>query len=107
MSLQLVALLFSPIATEMQVTVNAIIWLRQAKERMALTNISGAMTIRATVPTAGVVSIAVTALFLMFRGGRMSVLTWAARPPAPQISHDRFHHEIVIRSRRSRVINDV
>jgi cation:H+ antiporter len=49
---QLVALLFSPIATEMPETMNAIIWVRQGKERMALANISGAMMIQATVPTA-------------------------------------------------------
>jgi len=30
---------------------NAIIWVRQGKERMALANISGAMMIQATVPS--------------------------------------------------------
>src|SRR6202022_2030147 len=40
---QLVALLLSPIATEMPETMNAIIWVRQGKERLALANISGAM----------------------------------------------------------------
>ncbi len=49
---QLVALLLSPIATEMPETMNAIIWVRQGKERLALANISGAMMIQATVPTA-------------------------------------------------------
>jgi cation:H+ antiporter len=31
---------------------NAVIWVRQGKERLALANISGAMMIQATVPTA-------------------------------------------------------
>jgi cation:H+ antiporter len=98
MSPQLVALLFSPIATEMPETMNAIIWVRQGKERMALCNISGAMMIQATVPTAcglfgtpwlfsppvilagGITAIAVTVLFLMFRGGRVTgkQLSWAS-----------------------------
>jgi cation:H+ antiporter len=95
---QLVALLLSPIATEMPETMNAIIWVRQGKERMALANISGAMMIQATVPTAlglfatpwlfdrspivagGVTALAVVALFLMFRGGRVTGkrLSWAS-----------------------------
>lgn len=98
MSPQLVALLFSPIATEMPETMNAIIWVRQGKERMALCNISGAMMIQATVPTAcglfgtpwlfsppvvlagGITAIAVTVLFLMFRGGRVTgkQLSWSS-----------------------------
>ncbi|MFZ8263716.1 sodium:calcium antiporter, partial [Staphylococcus aureus] len=49
---QLVALLLSPVATEMPETMNAIIWVRQGKERLALANISGAMMIQATIPTA-------------------------------------------------------
>jgi cation:H+ antiporter len=49
---QLTALLLSPIATELPETMNAIIWVRQGKERMALANISGAMMIQATIPTA-------------------------------------------------------
>jgi cation:H+ antiporter len=90
MSPQLVALLLSPIATEMPETMNAIIWVRQGKERMALANISGAMMIQATVPTAfglfatswllappliiagAVTALAVVALFLMFRDGRVT-----------------------------------
>jgi cation:H+ antiporter len=47
-----VALLLSPIATELPETMNAIIWVRQGKERLALANISGAMMIQATVPSA-------------------------------------------------------
>jgi cation:H+ antiporter len=49
---QLAALLFSPIATELPEIMNAVIWVRQGKERLALANISGAMMIQATVPTA-------------------------------------------------------
>jgi cation:H+ antiporter len=48
----LVALLLSPVATELPETVNALIWVRQGKERLALANISGAMMIQATVPSA-------------------------------------------------------
>lgn len=49
---QLLALLLSPIATELPETMNAVIWVRQGKYRLALSNISGAMMIQATVPTA-------------------------------------------------------
>lgn len=87
---QLVALMLSPIATEMPETMNAIIWVRQGKERLALANISGAMMIQATIPTAfglfytpwlfdsslviaGCVTIVATALlFWMFRGGEVT-----------------------------------
>jgi cation:H+ antiporter len=95
---QIVALLLSPIATEMPETMNAIIWVRQGKENMALANISGAMMIQATIPTAfglfftpwlferplifagGITAITVLALFLMFRGGRVTGkrLSWAS-----------------------------
>jgi len=95
---QLVALLLSPIATEMPETMNAIIWVRQGKENMALANISGAMMIQATIPTAcglfgtpwlfersliaaaAVTTIAVLALFFMFRGERVTGrrLSWAS-----------------------------
>jgi len=46
-----VALLLSPIATEMPEVLNAIIWVRQGKTRLALANLSGAMMIQATVPS--------------------------------------------------------
>ncbi len=87
---QLLALLLSPIATELPETLNAIIWVRQGKHRLALANISGAMMIQATVPTAlglfftpwvldpallvgaGVTAVAVTAMFLAFRRGIVS-----------------------------------
>lgn len=46
------ALLLSPVATELPETMNALIWVRQGKERLALANISGAMMIQATIPSA-------------------------------------------------------
>lgn len=49
---QLAALLLSPLATELPETMNAVIWVRQGKYRLALANISGAMMVQATVPTA-------------------------------------------------------
>ena len=49
---QLTALLLSPIATELPETLNAVIWLKQGKASLALGNISGAMMIQATVPSA-------------------------------------------------------
>ncbi len=87
---QLLALLLSPIATELPETMNAIIWVRQGKHRLALANISGAMMIQATVPTAfgifftpwlldrslilagGVTAVAVAVMFLAFRRGVIS-----------------------------------
>jgi cation:H+ antiporter len=95
---QPLALLLSPIATEMPETMNAVIWVRQGKERLALANISGAMMIQATIPSAlgllftpwllqwsliwaGVVTLAATAvLYLMFRSDRITPLklAWAA-----------------------------
>lgn len=48
----LVALVLSPVATELPETINALIWVRQGKERLALANISGAMMIQATIPSA-------------------------------------------------------
>jgi cation:H+ antiporter len=83
----LVALLLSPVATEMPETMNALIWVRQGKERLALANISGAMMIQATIPSAlgigftpwrfdsillasGVITaLAIGYLWLMFRRG--------------------------------------
>jgi len=49
---QVLALLLAPIATELPETLNAVIWVRQGKTRLALANISGAMMIQATIPTA-------------------------------------------------------
>lgn len=87
---QLLALLLSPIATELPETLNAVIWVRQGKYRLALANISGSMMIQATVPTAlglfftpwlfdsslivaAVVTLAaVTIMFVAFRRGIVS-----------------------------------
>ena len=48
----LIALVLSPVATELPETMNALIWVRQGKTSLALGNISGAMMIQATVPSA-------------------------------------------------------
>jgi cation:H+ antiporter len=45
------ALLLSPVATELPEIMNAVIWVRQGKTKLALANISGAMMIQATVPS--------------------------------------------------------
>jgi len=52
MSPHLVALLLSPIATELPEMLNVFIWVKQGKETLALANISGSMMIQATVPSA-------------------------------------------------------
>jgi cation:H+ antiporter len=49
---QMVALLLSPVATELPEILNAVIWVRQGKMALALGNISGAMMIQATIPSA-------------------------------------------------------
>ncbi|MBU6266728.1 MAG: sodium:calcium antiporter [Sphingomonadales bacterium] len=87
---QLLALLLSPIATELPETMNAVIWVRQGKYRLALANISGAMMIQATIPTAlglfftpwlltppllvaaGATMLAILIMFLVFRRGNAS-----------------------------------
>ncbi|MFG3001852.1 sodium:calcium antiporter [Streptomyces sp. NPDC048340] len=51
LSATVTALLLSPIATELPEIMNAVIWIRQGKVRLALANISGAMMIQATVPS--------------------------------------------------------
>ncbi|MHA6203295.1 sodium:calcium antiporter [Dyella soli] len=89
LSPHLVALVLSPVATELPETMNALIWVRQGKERLALANISGAMMIQATIPSsmalfatpwlfdaplmvAGVLTgVAVIYLWWMFRRGRV------------------------------------
>lgn len=48
----IVALLFAPVATELPEILNALIWVRQGKSQLALSNISGAMMIQATIPSA-------------------------------------------------------
>ena len=90
LSAQLVALLLSPVATELPEAMNALIWVRQGRERLALANISGSMMIQGTIPTALglfftpwhldpalVVSAVYTGaatllLFVQFRRGRMT-----------------------------------
>ncbi len=90
MHAQLLALLISPVATELPETLNAVIWVRQGKIRLALANISGAMMIQATVPTAfglfftpwlldrslliagGVTAAAIVVLLVAFRRGHAS-----------------------------------
>ena len=94
----LVALLLSPVATELPETMNAVIWIRQGKHRLALANISGAMMIQATIPTAlglfftrwyfdaplvlaaGVTIIAVAGLLLLLRRNALTAtrLAWFA-----------------------------
>jgi cation:H+ antiporter len=87
---QLVALILSPVATELPETLNALIWVRQGRERLALANISGAMMIQATVPAglgvlfttwrfgpplviaASTATAAVILLWLMFRRQRVN-----------------------------------
>ncbi|HEY4291878.1 sodium:calcium antiporter [Luteibacter sp.] len=87
LSPHIVALVLSPVATELPETVNALIWVRQGKERLALANISGAMMIQATIPSSlalfatpwlfdtplivagAITAVAVIALWAMFRRG--------------------------------------
>ncbi|TCV91161.1 cation:H+ antiporter [Luteibacter rhizovicinus] len=90
LSPHLVALVLSPVATELPETVNALIWVRQGKERLALANISGAMMIQATIPSSlalfatpwlfdaplivagAITGVAVVFLWIMFRRGDVS-----------------------------------
>ncbi|WP_438485245.1 sodium:calcium antiporter [Streptomyces sp. S186] len=51
LSASVTALLLSPVATELPEIMNAVIWVRQGKTKLALANISGAMMIQATVPS--------------------------------------------------------
>ncbi len=77
---------------------NAVIWVRQGRERLALANISGAMMIQATVPSAlglfftpwlldyslltagAVTTVAVVILWVLFYRGRVS--SWSLVPLA-------------------------
>ncbi len=52
MSPHVAAMLLAPVATELPEILNALIWVRQGKARLALANISGAMMIQATIPSA-------------------------------------------------------
>src|SRR5699024_4827764 len=85
-----VALLLSPVATELPEIMNAIIWVRQGKRHLALANISGSMMIQATVPSAlglfftpwlfgpplilaaAITTISVLGLFLLLRRGLLT-----------------------------------
>lgn len=96
MSPHLAALLLAPVATELPEIMNALIWVRQGKERLALANISGAMMIQATIPSAmaiamtpwlldgpllvagGMTLVAIVMLWLRFRRATMSVPALAA-----------------------------
>jgi cation:H+ antiporter len=90
---EVTALLLSPIATELPEIMNAIIWVRAGKARLALANISGEMMIQATVPSgigllftpwllspplviAGLVTMAAIGyLLVVLRRGRLSPVT--------------------------------
>jgi Ca2+/Na+ antiporter len=92
----LLALLLSPVATELPETLNAVIWVRQGRARLALANISGSMMIQATVPAAlgllftpwrldrplllaGAITLAaVTLLYAAFRAGRVGPVLLSA-----------------------------
>jgi cation:H+ antiporter len=87
----LVALFLSPVATELPEIMNTLIWVRNGKERLALANISGAMMIQATIPSAlglfftpwlfdGLLAasalvtiIAISYLWILFRQDRINV----------------------------------
>ena len=45
------ALLLAPVATELPEVMNALIWVRQGKAQLALSNVSGSMMVQATVPS--------------------------------------------------------
>lgn len=51
LSPQLVSMFVAPVATELPELLNALIWVRQGKDKLALANISGSMMIQATIPT--------------------------------------------------------
>jgi len=48
----IISLFLSPIATELPEILNAVIWVRQGKIPLALSNISGSMMVQATIPSA-------------------------------------------------------
>ena len=51
LSATVTALLLAPVATELPEVMNALIWVRQGKTQLALSNISGSMMVQATVPS--------------------------------------------------------
>lgn len=118
------ALLLSPVATELPETLNAVIWVRQGKVALVLGNISGAMMIQATIPSAlgifftpwllsrplvwaGVVTmIAVATLLVLLRKHalsptRLSLVACSTRylQPASSCWEARWHSEIRLRNR--------
>jgi cation:H+ antiporter len=90
------ALLLAPVATELPEIMNALIWIRQGKTQLALSNISGSMMVQATVPSglailftpwqfdgplvlSGLVTAAAIGfLLVVLRRGRLSAVTLAA-----------------------------
>lgn len=90
------ALLLAPVATELPEVMNALIWVRQGKTQLALSNISGSMMVQATVPSglgilftswefdgplllSGLVTAtAIAFLLAILRRGRMSARALAA-----------------------------
>ena len=94
----IISLFLRPLATERPETLNAVIWVRQGKIGLALSNISGSMMVQATIPSALgiyftpwifdeylVMSVAVTMLSILFlwltlKRGRFSAgrLSYAA-----------------------------
>ena len=51
LSAAVTALLLAPVATELPEVMNAVIWVRQGKAQLALSNVSGSMMVQATVPS--------------------------------------------------------
>jgi cation:H+ antiporter len=51
LSSAVVALLLAPVATELPEVMNALIWVRQGKTQLALSNMSGSMMVQTTVPS--------------------------------------------------------
>jgi cation:H+ antiporter len=51
LSSAVVALLLAPVATELPEVMNALIWVRQGKHQLALSNMSGSMMVQATIPS--------------------------------------------------------
>ncbi len=96
LSKAVVALLLAPVATELPEVMNALIWVRQGKTQLALSNVSGSMMVQATVPSglgllftswrfdgplllSGLVTtVAVLFLLLALRRGRLSATVLAA-----------------------------
>jgi cation:H+ antiporter len=90
------ALLLAPLATELPEVLNALIWTRQGKAQLALSNVSGSMMVQATVPSglailftpwdltaplvlsAVMTALAIAFLLVVLRRGRLSAGALAA-----------------------------